>query len=379
MPNHQSFLRSGYLLPRILLLWAVIDVALRYAPPRWYSFRLHEFAMVTGSRGLGPFRTNMTYENSRAYGDLAELGNCTECRQYRPTLVHTDERGFANPASAGPYDAILIGDSFGIGAEQPSGETLASQISSRTGLSIYNACSPVRAISREELMSLIDQLGLSHGIVFFELMDWSLGFYSLAQQESGFRGLERLSKNVQYSPLTNMSRQLVGPLYDGRFLPNPYSVNVIRKRLPGGESVLFQLDDVQNAAPDSVKLWAKYFRVLDRELRARDFNLIVVFVPSKYTTYQPLIKDAAPTNKSAQFEELQKQLHGVAVVNAVPAMQKAAAAAFAQGRLIYWRDDTHWNAEGVRVAADQISALYAAEYRTSRRARVEAVSQTRVR
>lgn len=117
--------------------------------------------------------------------------------------IHIDVRGFANPASSGPYDAILVGDSFGIGAEQPQGANLASQISLRTGLSVYNACSPVRAISRENLIVLIDELGMTHGTVFFELMDWSLGFFHSAQEHPGSEGLDRWSKNLQYSPLAN--------------------------------------------------------------------------------------------------------------------------------------------------------------------------------
>jgi len=273
--------------------------------------------------------------------------------------IHIDERGFANPSSSAAYDAILVGDSFGIGAEQPSGETLASDISRRTGLSIYNACSPVRAISRENLMALIGQLGMSDGTVFYELMDWSLSYYHSAQQDRSLQGLDRWSENLTYSPLANISRDVVGRLYDGHLLPNPYAANVVRKRLPDGRPILFQLDDVLDASPDGPRLWAKYFRVLQKELRQRNFQLIVILVPSKYTVYQPLIKDASKTNKSEAFDELQKDLQGVAVVNTTPALRQAAADGLKQGDLLYWRDDTHWNADGVRIAADQFEAQYA--------------------
>jgi SGNH hydrolase-like domain, acetyltransferase AlgX len=379
MPTRNSILRCGYLLPRVLLLWALLDVMLRFAPPQWYAFRLHEFAMVTGPHDMGPFRTNLTYQNSHAYGDLASLGNCTDCRQYRPMNIHIDERGFANPVSSGAYDAILVGDSFGIGAEQPGGSTLASQISQRTGLSIYNACSPVRAISREHLMELIDQLGMTHGAVFFELMDWSLGYFRAAQEEPGFDGLDRWSRNVEYSPLANVSRELVGRLYDGQLMPNPYAANVVRKLLPDRRLILFQLDDLRDAAPDGPRLWARYFIVLNRELRQRNFRLIVILVPSKYTVYQPLIKDAPKTNKKEAFEELQKRLKDMPVVNTTAALQQAAADGIEEGRLLYWPDDTHWNGDGVRVAAGQLQMQYAAGFVRPGSAKVTAVSQKRPR
>jgi len=377
MPTRNSILRCGYLLPRVLLLWALFDVMLRFAPPQWYSFRVHEFAIVTGPHKMGPFRTNLMYQNSHTYGDLASLGNCTECRQYRPMSIHIDDRGFANPTSSAGYDAILVGDSFGIGAEQPSGETLASDVSRRTGLSVYNACSPVRAISRENLMALIDQLGMSHGTVFFELMDWSLGYYQSAQQDPGLQGFDRWSQNATYSPLANISRDVVGRLYDGRLLPNPYAVNVVRKRLPDGRPILFQLDDVLDASPEGPRLWAKYFRVLQKELRQQNFQLIVILVPSKYTVYQPLIKDAVPTNKSEAFDELKKDLPGVPVVNTTPALRKAAADGLEHGNLLYWPDDTHWNADGVRVAADQIHAQYGSEFPPRGPAKIKSISQKR--
>ena len=375
----RSILRCGYLLPRILLIWAVLDIGLRLAPPQWYSFRLHEIAMVTGPHEVGPFRTNWTYQNSHAHGDLASLSNCAECRQYRPMKIHVDSRGFANPVSSGPYDAILIGDSFGIGAEQPEGATLAAQISLRTGLSVYNACSPVRAISHENLMTLIDQLGMTQGTVFFELMDWSLGFFSQAQKDPVPHGYDRWSSNLEYSPLTNISRDLVGRLYNGELMPNPYSGNVIRMALPDGKPILFQLDDIQNGTTDAPKLWAKYLRVLKGELETRNFRLIVILVPSKYTVYQPLIRGAAPTNKSAQFEQLRNQLSDLPVVNTTPALQQAAASAIDNDFLLYWRDDTHWNAEGVRIAADQVGAIYSAGSIRTAPPKVKSVSQRRVR
>jgi hypothetical protein len=376
MPTRNSFLRPGYLLPRLLLLWALLDIMLRFAPPQWYTFRTSEFAMVTGRHDMGPFRTNLTYQNSHAYGDLASIGNCLDCRQYRPMSIHTDERGFVNPPSSGSYDAILIGDSFGLGAEQPEGANLASQISQHTGLSIYNACSPMRAISREHLMELINQLGMAHGAVFFELMDRSFGYAGPPPKTPERERLDRWSQNAEYSPLANISRDIVGRLYDGHLMPNPYAPNIARKLLPNGETMLFFPEDLQRAEPNRVTWWAKYLGVLNKELRQRNFQLIVILVPSKYTVYQPLIKGAIKTDKSEALNELQNELKDVPVVNTTAALQQAAAAELVQGNLLYWRDDTHWNAEGVRVAVEQLQIQYAASFPTTPAAAlVKAISQ----
>ena len=357
MPTRNSILRCGYLLPRVLLLWALLDVMLRFAPPQWYVLHQNEFAMITGTH-----RTNLTYQNSHAYGDLATLGNCTECRQYRLMNVHIDERGFANPASSRSYDAILVGDSFGLGAQQPTGATLASQISLRTGLSVYNACTVRQAISREDLMVLIDELGIVKGTIFFELMDRSLGNVRSSPDDPRLERLDRWYTNAAYSPLSNVSREIVGRLYDGRLMPNPYAVNVDRTLLPTGQTMLFFKEDLQEGAPNGPTWWAKYLRVLNKELHQRGFRLIVILVPSKYTVYQPLIDGAKKTNKREAFEELEEKLNDVPVVNTTPALQQAAADQLERGQLLYWPDDTHWNAEGVRVAAEQLQVQYAAGF-----------------
>jgi hypothetical protein len=158
-------------------------------------------------------------------------------------------------------------------------------------------------------------------------------------------------------------------------MPNPYAVNVVRRLLPDGRPILFQRDDLRDGVPDAPKLWARYFRVLNKELRKRNFRLIVILVPSKYTVYQPLIKDTPKTNKSEAFEELQKRLTEMPVVNATAALQQSAAEGIQDGRLLYWRDDTHWNPDGVRVAADQLQAQYAAGFVSAGSAKVTPVSE----
>jgi hypothetical protein len=216
---------------------------------------------------------------------------------------------------------------------------------------------------------------MTRGTVFFELMDWSLGFFQKAQQPPGYTGYDRWLKDFQYSPLTNISRELVGRLSDNQLMPNPYSANVVERQLPDGREMLFQLDDVRDAAAGGPKLWAKYFHVLDRELRARNMHLVVILVPSKFTVYQSLITGTTPTNKAAEFQQIEELLPDIPVVNTTPALQAAAANAFRRGSLLYWPDDTHWNADGVRVAADQVETVLAAKQRSKPQATVERVSR----
>jgi hypothetical protein len=387
MTTRHSILRCGYLLPRVLLLWMVIDMGLHFAPTAWYTYRVHEFAAATGVHNIGPFPVNYSYTNSQTYGDLASMGNCRNCRQYRTSKIHSDELGFVNEKQASPYDAILVGDSFGIGAEQPQDSTLSARISQGSNLSIYNACWPGHTIGRKLILKLVDEVGKTNGIIFFELMDRSLeyptilddeapeGFLNrLQREEPHFKWLSALAQDIQESPLANLSTELLGSIYDGRFLPNPYEDRIVRKSLPDGKQILFYPDDTQDSSPEAPKFWAKYLFSLNGDLRQRNWALVVILVPSKYTVYQPLIQNARPTNKSRLLEELQLALTDILVVNTVPAMQKEAADALAQGKLLYWSDDTHWNANGVRVAAIEVRKLLAASGKNSAALKLRRVS-----
>jgi hypothetical protein len=47
--------------------------------------------------------------------------------------------------------------------------------------------------------------------------------------------------------------------------------------------------------------------------------------------------------------------HGIPVIDFTPRMRSRAAELLKQGKFLYWRDDTHWNAEGVKVGAEIVS------------------------
>ena len=52
--------------------------------------------------------------------------------------------------------------------------------------------------------------------------------------------------------------------------------------------------------------------------------------------------------------ERRLEQEGIPVINLTDEYMQAAAREFQQGRYIYWLDDTHWNAEGIEIAAKAI-------------------------
>src|SRR5258708_8130839 len=94
---------------------------------------------------MGAFPPNTRYDNQKSYGDLANLGNLREFRQYRHEIFTTDFRGFRNLSqseSNSRPDILLVGDSFGAGAGVTDMDSPGVQLSAALHPNVYNAAGP---------------------------------------------------------------------------------------------------------------------------------------------------------------------------------------------------------------------------------------------
>jgi len=86
----------------------------------------------------------------------------------------------------------------------------------------------------------------------------------------------------------------------------------------------------------------------------RGMSLLFVLVPDKERIYSDALPEYARQNvRPTVLPDVEQRFRaaGLKVVNLLPAFQSAAQ----HGELLYWRDDTHWDPAGVRLAA-QIAA-----------------------
>jgi hypothetical protein len=102
---------------------------------------------------------------------------------------------------------------------------------------------------------------------------------------------------------------------------------------------------------------ARYEQVADT-VRARGLEFVMLLVPAKSTIYEPWIADRAMQSQAtgANLNRLEAEFRGkgIAVVNLVPVFQQEASKRLSQRRYLYHLDDTHWNADGVRLGAEQL-------------------------
>lgn len=368
-----SWCRLEILAPALLAVTFAADLGLRFAPLDWFSFRAWEALRVRGA--AGPFRPNRHYVNDAAYGDLANLGNVPALREYHAERVTTDSLGYRNApglAASGQVRVLLTGTSFSAGTEVGDTETLAAQLTDLTGTGVYNAA--LADWDFATLRGLARRTGMGRGVLVFEYLEGReppslllegrppVGRCSeaLASQAALCGAYNWLDDRTRVSPVRVVTRRLLRRVQNDRWLPNPDRDVVHRARLPDGREMLFEAAELEWTLPraDEQRI-VRYFTWLQRRMSREGIALLVVLAPRKHTVYGPLVQDpvAASDSGAQSLARIATGLTtaGVPVVDLTPVLRAAAADALAQGRYLYFLDDTHWNAAGIEAAARAIA------------------------
>lgn len=359
----------GYLIPRIVVLALLADGACRLLPMSALAFRGWE-ALSAPFPVDALFRPNACYRNTRSYGDLAALSNRPWLRQYRDEVFTTDALGYRNgPAlcEQGPPEGLLVGSSFSVGAGVPDQETLTAQLQSVTGKRVYNAADVVADVARTRRM--VQLLGMRRGLVILECLErhdipsGPFGPSSRSEPAPRKHWLTVFKQQLEGSRLQILAQRGYKLLEDDCILPNPYAAAAPAKVLRNGATMLFLTADIDNHRRQRpVDHAAAYFSWVAAELRRDNLDLLVLLVPDKYSVYGPLLQepDVRSEGVDPYLDRLEAVLRqaGIPVVNLLPVFRRQAGDLLDRGEYLYWRDDTHWNATGIGVAARELGRAW---------------------
>jgi hypothetical protein len=359
----------GRAIPCLLAAVAVADAGARVLPIDPLTFRAWEALSRYRPPGTA-FEPNRRYVRDRSYGDAAAMGNLSDLRQYRREAFTTDARGFRNAAAAHEdgIDAILAGDSFAVGSGVTDDATLSVMLSRALRCEVYNAGG--MPPDPDRLRALAQDLGLTSGLVVHaQAEDAALPVIPSRAKRAINRHLAaaaaevgRVAARVRglafVSPLRIAAERMFKQIADDRTLPNSYASTVVRATLRTGDPILFvgsKLAYVRSRREASAGYWVW----LQSELARSRLGLVVVLVPSKYRVYRDLIVDLPPRDgeDTTFLDRLAQALGaaGIAVIDLTAPLKAEAMRRAARGEYVYWRDDIHWNRDGIHVAADTIS------------------------
>lgn len=364
----------GTAAPVLLVLALLADGASRFVSYEHVTFR--PFEALLRSRGLGsPFLHNASIRKVDAYGDLASMANAPELRQYRTEVATTDEWGFRNAPGTGAREVggLLFGSSFSMGAGLSDDQTLSARLEAHLGVPIYNA-GGVDVGKERELTRVLSRLHFRSRIAIAEQMEcapqpvWAGAGSTLAMRleerfdarPGGIRnGLLYAKGWLRESPLKLTLFKFFKKHQDDVILPNAFSGSVVRDELSNGDPILFLPEQIEpprrvTAVADAVAFWTR----LNQFFQQRGFEFVVVLVPSQYRVYGPHVRHPRPgLANDTYLDDLERGLRAanIAVVASSSRLMAAAREGLPEHRYVYWRDDTHWTAEGVELTAREIA------------------------
>ncbi len=161
-----------------------------------------------------------------------------------------------------------------------------------------------------------------------------------------------------YSPMEIWSGRLIKAIENDRILPNPYRQLVDVRTLPNGREMLIFPQEELNYLRDRPTDPAFIVQV-GKRLQTNGIGFLVVLVPDKFVVYHDLLLPAKgdPNTPRTPFMDIVAQRLAdahIPVVNLTETFRAEAASRLTHDSYLYWFDDTHWNGDGIHLAATEI-------------------------
>ena len=332
------------------------------------SYRAHE-KYTTGKR----YESNINEREETAFGDLCAISGaqneqqCSFSAGKRTAKFETDSRGWKTSETLENSDFVIVGDSF-LGALGGDGNNaqLGQELKKLTGKKFYEAAHPGDPgdyLLRIEELERENPLGKKYVVMVFEGNDLAVKSKSI--------GLSLKPYQPEGNPfLFKVRHSLDRLLYD---LKNPplaklLSIYLESERLQRLRSTHVAAD-ASFTLPFNDKLHA--FGV-NNQLVSRDPDLslpksldpaemgyvgkkikCLVFIPTKYSAY--LAKRTLLERHPLLIDDFRRLTDsGIRVIDLTPPLSKVARSGN-NNQDPWWTDDTHWNHNGIKVAARTIA------------------------
>lgn len=346
-------------------------------PPERLFFRGWEY--VSGAGRYNIARRSLTHVQDE-YGDLGNMLGVDRYKQWRRNAYTMDEEGYRNVHGKRRSDApvVVVGDSFIAGVGNTDQETFAVELERLTGI-------PMESYVPGDLSLLLTENrfpDLRRGTLLVwgrvernltagdgEIQKWMRDTSCFT--ETPWKRLIRTSKTfvkqrignwVEYANISPLRRIGQRAFQRIRFaLTGGHANTVILSE--DGSDMLFYSKDVrllrQDAADRQIADVADAIAHAQDCLARRGLSLLFVPIPDKpHIEHAHVPEDRKPSMPLSPdpLSTLQKELsvRGVRVVDLLPAFQE-----YAGTTLLYWKDDTHWNGKGIRLAAEETAFLVA--------------------
>ena len=311
-------------------------------------------------------------------GDLVYgLGIPTD-RRYQFDVQY-DSRGFRNDHEIEQAPVVVVGDSFVEAGLVPYSALLSTRLGRLLDAEVANLGQGAYGPQQELVVLRRYGLPLNPKIV--------LWFFFEGNDLVDAQRYERLIASVELHDFKERSFAKNALLALARLTAPPPrgDADEARRRscrlTEDGETLYFGYAGSPLSTEElaSLQIAQQYFLEARRLASENGAELVFVYVPTKFRVYHDLCEPSEDgLIKEWQLSDLPSRLegwcktHGIAYLDLTTALKGAAAS----GDLVYYPDDTHWNARGNDVGARAIADFLR---RSGRLEEIEAVARSRAR
>ncbi len=340
---------------------AAVALELFVLPSDFFTFRAWETLVVKHPFGgllKGPFYPNMTLVKTETGGDLKPSSACAEKK--KDVLWQTDAYGYRKaPSPVRRYPVIVVGDSNAAGGGLSQEEMFSEVLEKRLGLSVYPlAPDSIKYIFKHGLLKetkpdVIILENIERGILTgnFTIRPGA-SFQEMSRAERLLWKI-RLHPVVQRAAVTLDRALKANMLQFLRARINARPAAAAAHSSGNGCPILFlQGEKANRDVPDETRRAAvRKIRELSIFFTGQGIRFIFLPIPNKENIYSRELGTPRPVFLEKLIAELREA--GVEVIDTQKAYEDITRR---QGRHLYHRDDTHWNAAGVETAAALVSA-----------------------
>jgi hypothetical protein len=307
------------------------------------------------------------------FGDIAAMSPRKDLREGRRVTFITDNDGFRNDSSNWatdrPLDLIVLGDSFCAASGTTQEQIISNVLAKDHGLNVYNLSLAGHGPLQEYATLVLenDRLKEREGTtvlwVLFTGNDLDDFYYPDLETSSPpiLSWRDRLATSYASFRERSAVRQLIAR--------SDLSGLLVSRTAPDGRAVLFfkPYVDRTRRTVDEVRHHPNFdhlqttFTLMRQFAQSKHLRVVVAVAPSKEEVYSWLLNREPEWTSSKEpsgFSVVAREfcdLNGFKFFDLKPTLIEASEKKFKEsGELLWWRDDTHWNAVGQRVAAAAI-------------------------
>lgn len=312
-------------------------------------YRPHE-QMMTRSTDFGEtFKPNSRATLNALFGDIEALEKVGIKEPHEITYV-TDSLGFRNPADYHGQTFVLLGDSFLAGANDTQSCLITEQLRQHHGLDTYNLAFPGNMdeyVQRVEVFRKIKGKEFKMALFVFEGNDFQPFTNSPVEKMTFLKIYHAFFKQTTLWRYTRWLYLRVQKK-DGNAGHAPHVRQI------GKLNVAFLKRDLPIASntsqPDE-----SYLRFIHAFEKLKPNLVQIFFIPVKYRVYAKWLAEKPLPNAQLDYLQQAAKQAGIPVFDLTPALVMEAERMLPRDEYVYWRDDTHWNCNGMRAVAAPIA------------------------